>query len=257
MVASIKRDGAERSDLSAGEFAYNELRAQILDGKFAAGEHLAELTLAARIGVSRTPVRAALQRLETDGLVEFKRNQGAVVRALPQEEVDQIFALRAELESFAAGLVAERITPEELEMLEALCSRMEAEAAKKDPDVTYIAQINKQFHTSIINLSGNVYLGRFAANLVDLNFILRSYNRFNRRDLERSMAHHRELTEAFAAGNAAWARAVMTAHVEVGRVIARRAVASANAEAAKKNDTMNGRRRSRGSGNGNGRVNGK
>jgi DNA-binding GntR family transcriptional regulator len=225
LAASIKRKGAQRSDLSAGEFAYNELREQILDGMFAAGEHLAELTLAAKIGVSRTPVRAALQRLETDGLVEFKRNQGAVVRALPEEEVDQIFSLRAQLESFAAGLVAERITAKELGVLESLCSQMEAEAAKADPDLTYIAQVNKQFHNSIIEFSGNVYLKRFAANLVDLNFILRSYNRFNRRDLERSTGHHRELTEAFAAGNAEWARAVMTAHVAVGRVIAQRAVA--------------------------------
>ncbi|MEX0921705.1 MAG: GntR family transcriptional regulator [Rhodovibrionaceae bacterium] len=248
MVASTKRDEAQRSELSAGEFAYFQLREQILDGKYAAGDHLAELTLAAEIGVSRTPVRAALQRLESDGLVEFKRNQGAVVRALPEEEVDQIFALRAHLESFAAGLVAERITAEELDALRALCSRMEAEAAKKDADVTYIAEINKQFHRSIIHLSGNVYLARFAANLVDLNFILRSYNRFNRRDLERSMAHHRELTEAFAAGNADWARGVMTAHVHVGRVIAQRAVARKEAGLPEQNGKANGRGGSSGNG---------
>ncbi len=215
---------ASRRNLSAGERAYYELRELILDGKFRAGEHLPEVTLAARIGVSRTPVRAALQRLETDGLVEFKRNHGAVVRALTAEEIDQIFALRADLECFAVGLVAQSIEQDALAKLEALCTRMEALAAKEPPDLMRIAAINKQFHTSIIELSGNVYLSRIAANLVDLNFILRSYNLFQPRDLERSMGHHRELTEAFAARNPTWARGIMAAHIEAGRVLARAVV---------------------------------
>ncbi len=220
MRESGKDREAVRRTLSAGERAYQELREQILDGRFAAGEHLPEVTLAAKVGVSRTPVREALQRLETDGLVEFKRNHGAVVRAMPAEEIDQIFALRAELESFAVGLVAETISDEDLMKLEGLCARMEAEAAKEPPDLTRIARINKIFHTTIIALSGNLYLSRFAANLVDLNFILRSYNLFSRRDLDRSMGHHRELTEAFAAHNPAWARGIMVAHIEAGRVLA-------------------------------------
>lgn len=205
---------------SANETAYRILREKILDGEFTAGEHLAEVTLAERTGVSRTPVRAALQRLEGDGLVEFKRNQGAVVRTLPAEEVDQIFALRQELESFAVALVAERIDADGLAALQDLCTQMETEAARPEPPISYIAQLNKQFHAKIIELSGNIYLQRFAVNLIDLNFMLRSYNRFSARDLERSMRHHRELTEAFAAGNPAWARGIMVAHVEAGRSLA-------------------------------------
>lgn len=209
--------GNERITVSAEERAYQMLRREILNGTYESGERLPEEALAVRFGVSRTPVRAALNRLASEGLVEFRRYTGAVVRILPIQEVDQIFQLRVVVEALAAELAAMRISPAEIDGLEALCDAMDRASAVDLPDLPAIAKVNKEFHQKLWAASGNPYVMRVAENLSDLNFVIRSYRRFSRVDLRRSMGHHRELIHAFRARNPTWARSIMIAHVEAGR----------------------------------------
>lgn len=222
--------GNDRHTVSAEERAYQLLRREILNGTYESGERLREEALALQFGVSRTPVRAALNRLASEGLVEFRRYNGAVVRILPIQEVDQIFQLRAVVEALAAELVAARIPPAEIDGLEAMCDAMDRACAVDIPDLTTIAKLNKEFHRKLWAASGNPYVMRVAENLSDLNFVIRSYRRFSRVDLRRSMGHHRELVHAFRARNPAWARSIMISHVEAGRSLIQAELAAASAQ---------------------------
>lgn len=202
---------------SAEERAYQHVRREILDGSYQPGERLREEALALQVGVSRTPVRGALQRLATEGLVEFRRYVGAVVRVLPMEEIEQVYQFRTVVESLAAELAAQRASEADIDRLEALSRKMDAIAQRDIPDLLEIARLNKDFHLTLLAAGGNVFVKRVAENLGDLNFMIRAYSRFSRASLMRSMGHHRELVQALRARNPLWARSVMVAHIEAGR----------------------------------------
>lgn len=202
---------------SAEERAYQYLRREILDGTYQPGERLREEALALQVGVSRTPVRGALQRLATEGLVEFRRYVGAVVRVLPAEEIEQVYQFRVVVESLAAELAAQRASEADVDKLSQLCQQMDRIAQREIPDLLEIARLNKDFHLTLLAAGGNVFVKRVAENLGDLNFMIRAYSRFSRSSLMRSMSQHRELVQALRARNPLWARSVMTAHIEAGR----------------------------------------
>lgn len=220
-MATAKRTKDSSLPPSAEERAYQYLRREILDGTYPPGERLREEALAQQVGVSRTPVRGALQRLATEGLVEFRRYTGAVVRVLPADEIEQVFQFRIVVESLAAELAAGRAGPGALAELRGLCERMERLAEREIPDLREIARLNKEFHLALLAAAGNVFVKRVAENLGDLNFMIRSYSHFSRVQLQRSMGHHRELVQAIEARNPQWARSVMTAHIEAGRSASR------------------------------------
>jgi len=204
---------------SSEERAYRYLREAILGGTYAAGERLREEALALEFGVSRTPVRAALQRLTADGLIEYRRFGGAVVRVPQFEEAEQILELRAVVEGLAAELAAQRMAEAEIVALEELAGAMTRLAAADIPDLTELSRLNKRFHQAILDASGNLHVRRVAENLSDLNFMLRSYRRYGRADLERAMAQHREMATAIRARNSNWARSIMVAHIEATRSV--------------------------------------
>ena len=115
-VATTKRT-ARVANSSA--VAADLIRQAILDGELPAGSRLKEDELAARLDVSRTPVREALRRLEAEGLVVHEAKRGAAVRAYSASELDDMYRLRAMLEGYAARRAAERMTPELAEQLRA------------------------------------------------------------------------------------------------------------------------------------------
>jgi DNA-binding GntR family transcriptional regulator len=188
-----------------------------MNGGYRPGDKLAEEAVARQIGVSRTPVRGALHRLTTEGLVEFRSYVGAVVRILPAEEIDQLFQVRAVLESMAAENAATAATSDDIAALDRLCDAMEALVASETLDPLELARLNKAFHGQLMCASGNIVACRVAENLGDLNVMVRSYRQFSRAALLLSMGHHRELVLALKARNPRWARTVMAAHIEAAR----------------------------------------
>jgi DNA-binding GntR family transcriptional regulator len=113
---------------SIGDMVYDVLREAILSGAFSPGEHLRQEALATAIGVSRLPVRAALVRLDAEGLVEFHPRRGAVVQTLTHSEITEIYELRTLLETHALRKSMATMTPERVTRLRELAAQLDAEA---------------------------------------------------------------------------------------------------------------------------------
>ncbi|MGP9679311.1 GntR family transcriptional regulator [Halomonas sp. AOP27-A1-41] len=218
-------DKVKVDKLLAPEKAYVTIRQAILSGEYAPNDRLREDELAARVGVSRTPIRSALQRLVQEGFVVFHPNSGAAVRGWSRQEAVEIFQVRASLESLGAGLAVANATAGDIRELEALCDEMEglrpSEETQEQFSVLKRNVLNRKFHVKILNMSRNRKLEEIALSLMDVGFLIRSYRNFSAKDEQRSQFHHRDLVSAFAAQNAEWASAIMKSHILTASDIAR------------------------------------
>ena len=198
--------------------AYEHIRRMILTGAVAAGGALTENELAAEIGVSRTPVRNALQRLGAEGIVNFTTSRRASAPAWNSQEVEEVFRFRVMLESEACALAACHATAAEIAAMQALCDEMEECLARADKDRLFrVSGLNSRFHQAIVEASRSRRLGAMLQGVVDMPLILRTFNRYTPRELERSCGHHREILDALADHDGDWAGAVMQAHILAGR----------------------------------------
>ena len=199
---------------TAGERAYEVIRTGILNGRFGPGARLKEEELTEFCEVSRTPVREALRRLAVEGLVSVTPNAGAQVNIISPTELEEIYVLRAMLESHAAERAARNLTPDAIERLKVLATEMER-TVLEPPDVINrdFTPANSEFHKIILDAAMSPRLSAMASLVVELPLILRTLSRYSEDDRRRSMAHHRELIEAFAAKDGVWAGAVMKSHI--------------------------------------------
>ena len=199
---------------AAVEKAYGAIRSSIISGQYPGGAHLKAADLAVALGVSRTPVREALRRLHAEGLVDFVANRGAYVLVWNHRDVDEVFDLRALLESHAADLCARNATAEQVAELRALAQHMERAAREKPPRyLEIIADCNARFHKLIRIASSNKRLAGFISAVVEMPLMIRTFNRYREEELLRSAAHHLEMVAAFDARDGSWAAAVMRSHV--------------------------------------------
>jgi GntR family transcriptional regulator of vanillate catabolism len=147
--------------------AANDLRDRILRGAFAAGEHLQEVPLAAALGVSRTPIRAALATLASEGLLDYAPKRGYAVRRFSMHEIAAAHEVRANLEGMACRFAAERgiddAAARELEGILAIGDAILAKGRLFDGDREPWTDMNDLFHTRIIALAGH----RLLADLID------------------------------------------------------------------------------------------
>jgi DNA-binding GntR family transcriptional regulator len=200
---------------AAVERAYAAIREGILGGIYPANSHLKAEDLAVAIGVSRTPVREALRRLHAEGLVDFVANRGAYVLSWDKSDVEEVFGLRLVLESFGAERAATLRSPEQLAQLRQLAERMTAAARERPPHyLETVAQLNTEFHTLVHTASGIKRLPPILMTVIQIPLTMRTFSRYSDEDLERSMAHHREIVAAFAVRDSQWAGAVMRSHIE-------------------------------------------
>ena len=140
---------------------YDRLRAAILSGEMAPGAPVIEADIAARLGASRTPVREALRRLETEGMLEPRGVRGSVVRELQRDEVDCIFEIREALESLAARRASRRMSPREYGDLERLITRMR----KAVDDPAEMERLDTAFHDRILSHAEGHRLKRMLGDL--------------------------------------------------------------------------------------------
>ncbi len=193
---------------------YATLRQGILDGVYAPGARLGEADLAVALGVSRTPVREALRRLGSEGLLSTLPNKGARVRTWTTSELSDISDLRALLEGHAARQAATRVTGADIAAMEDLVTRMEAAAADGTAaDIDLITELNREFHGAVILASGNALLPGLMHSLLHVPVISRTYRHYSPARMQQSMRQHRDLVDALRAGDPAWAEAVMRVHV--------------------------------------------
>jgi DNA-binding GntR family transcriptional regulator len=174
--------------------AVDLLREWIISGELKPGEPLVQAQLAERLGVSRAPVREALQKLEEEGFVQNPPYRGAIVAPLTQDDVAELRQFRSFIEERAAQLIIERLTDDELTELEEIYARMSEAADRNDPDA--VDHEDLALHTRICELSGNgplrevwsVYSNRFRR-------VLTFCNRVNN-DLRMVVDEHLPLLEA-------------------------------------------------------------
>ncbi|WP_328980950.1 GntR family transcriptional regulator [Streptomyces canus] len=174
------------------------------------GQHLVESELAGHLGVSRQPVREALQRLNTEGWVDLRPAQGAFVHEPTDEEADQLLTVRTLLEAEAARLAAANAGSAGIAVLEELCAQGERAVAADDVDAA--VALNARFHATVMELAGNAVLAELAGQ-VDRR-VRWYYTPIARQRGRQSWIEHRELIAAIADRDEQRATAVMRQHTE-------------------------------------------
>jgi len=203
-VPKLQRPGPLR------ERVYEALLELITTRSLKPGQHLVESELAQHLGVSRQPVREALQRLNTDGWVDLRPAQGAFVHEPTEEEADQLLSVRTLLEAEAARLAALAADEAGVAELAELCERGESAVARDDVDA--VVEANAAFHAAVMRLAGNVVLTELAGQ-VDRR-VRWYYTPVARQRGAQSWIEHRELIAAIADGDGERATDVMRAHTE-------------------------------------------
>jgi DNA-binding GntR family transcriptional regulator len=192
------------------ESVYSAILDMIVSRNLQPGQHLVESELAVMLGVSRQPVREALQWLKNDGWVDLRPGLGAFVHTPTVEEADQLLAVRSLLETESARLAAKNVTEEGIERLRDVCRQ--GFAALEAEDVATMVALNAELHAAVMRMSGNDVLVELAAQ-VDRR-VRWYYTPVARHRGAQSWQEHSDLIDAIAAGDADRAGAVMAAHTE-------------------------------------------
>ncbi|QLQ36584.1 GntR family transcriptional regulator [Micromonospora robiginosa] len=199
--------------MNAVEHAYAALRQGILDGTYAPGAQLAEVELATSLAVSRTPVREAIRRLHSEGLIDVFPNRGAYVRRWSRAQLDELFSVRALLEGHAAALAAHHATDEQRAAMAALCDDMDTAATPHGADIQVVAALNDRFHALVHEASDNSLLPGMIRGLIQVPVVVRTFVGYSPNRLQISMQQHREILTAIRSHDAPWAESAMRTHI--------------------------------------------
>jgi DNA-binding GntR family transcriptional regulator len=210
--AAVSRP-APLENLTLWQRVHERLREQILSGELEPGTELAEVALSEQLGVSRGPVREALGRLASEGLVTVRPRRGAVVRSLSAEEFLELYQVREALEGMAVRLAVPRLDKEDFEELQRLNETM-ARHAERD-EVARFFEANVAFHGRLLQASGNVKLQELYRQLVGQLGRYRLRSLTLRGSLQRSVAEHAAILRAAKRGDAERAADLMSEHIRV------------------------------------------
>ena len=210
--------------LTSAERVLHALRELILGGDLSAGARLGEVELAARLGVSRTPVREALSRLAAEGIVEIVPNRGARVATWTVAELEGVFDLRSTIEPQLTAFAVPNATAADVEELADLARRMvDVGCPGPDQNLDALVPLNRAFHDRLVALAAHPALATGLAAAIHPPIVRRNFLTYDEASLRRSLAHHVEIVAAIRAGDATWAGAVMTAHIHNARAVMVRA----------------------------------
>ena len=182
------------------EIVYDEIRDAVLSGKYPPGKRLVADEIARELGVSRMPVREALQRLQLAGLISITRHKGAVVSELSEPDIVEIYHIRAVLDGLATRLAAPNLTQTDHQALLALLEEMET--AAKANDVETVLAVNRRFHGIIWKAARAPRLQELMENLYDASQRFRNISVLIPGRLDQITQEHRLIAEALARGDA-------------------------------------------------------
>ena len=197
----------------ASDRAYNHIRSMILSGELQPGSQIREEKLAELCGVSRTPVRDSLRRLEAEMFVRRNDSQRCFVADWSLDDLEDAFQLRAMLEAHAAKRAALRITRDQLKRMRLHNAQLKNAIDAAHPDVPRFIEHNRQFHLIILEAAASERLSSMLLQVTEQPVILRTARQYDLENLRRSHHEHDELLIAFENRDAEWAAAVMTAHI--------------------------------------------
>lgn len=200
---------AGKGEGSRADAAYGRLFEAIEDGTLAPGSRLREIELSSWLGISRTPVRAALGRLEGEGLIARDASRGMAVATLDQGMVAELYDMREVLEGTAAGLAARHASEAEIDALREFAQR--DRLVGDDPN--RLARCNRHFHEAIFRCAHNRYLMR-AVNALRLSMVLLGPTTLATAGRpEAARVEHQAIIEAIARRDAEGAAAAARAHI--------------------------------------------
>lgn len=195
--------------LSAVQEAYAFIDARIRNGVYSAGQRLVADEIAAELSMSRMPVREAFRRLASDGVIMLRANRGAIVSSLGEQDIREVFEMRAVLEGLAAGIAVTRMTPSQMRDLELLLDRMEEANLEHQTWVTR----HREFHEYLSDLAGMPRVSRQIAVLHTViepymrDWVSREVNSMQSRDC------HEHIFVALRSGDRAAAEQALRSHV--------------------------------------------
>lgn len=194
------------------ELVCENIRQAIIDGTFKPGERLMEIQLADEMGVSRTPVREAIRRLELEGFVVMIPRRGTYVADISIKDITEIYEVRISLDVLAAGLAAERITDEELETMNGYLR----EIARYVPslDMEKIVALDSAFHDVLYKASRNERLWSIIGNLREQLTGIRARSMSYPGRLVDTMNEHRDLLDSIASRDIERAQRAARVHIE-------------------------------------------
>lgn len=204
--------------------AYNYIKNAIIEGEFEAGKRLTEEFLANLLQLSRTPIREALNRLSTEGLlISLKR--GMAVRSYSSKDIIQIYDLRAIMEGYAAGYAAEKRTEVDLFEIEEINKSFNETVDKfketgshdKKLIIKDLYRYNSQFHEKVLDICDNPYLDFFISKVTVLPIMYSSFSLYSQEEVAESLKSHNSLIKAIRNKEIERAKIIMMEHIYQGR----------------------------------------
>lgn len=176
------------------DVVFNTLRQAILTGELKPGERLMEIHLANKLGVSRTPIREAIRKLELEGLVTMIPRRGAEVAQITEKSMNDVLEIRRAMDALCVELACDRISEEELEKLKNACDYFEK--AVRSKDAKKIAQADVELHDIIVQATGNQRLIQLVNNLSEQMYRYRYEYIKDASQHERLIEEHRIIYES-------------------------------------------------------------
>ncbi|MEG6617164.1 GntR family transcriptional regulator [Peptococcaceae bacterium 1198_IL3148] len=194
------------------EIVFETLRDAIITGKLRPGERLMEIQLAEEMGVSRTPVREAIRKLELEDFVVMVPRKGAYVAGVSLKDIADVFEVRAALEGLAASLAAERITDEELDMMER--SIVSINEVSQGENIDKVVESDIDFHDLLYRAARNEKLISIITNLKEQLQRFRATSLAVTGRTKIAVEEHKQIVEALSERNAELARELAQQHIE-------------------------------------------
>ncbi|MGE5576049.1 MAG: GntR family transcriptional regulator [Syntrophothermus sp.] len=199
------------------EQVFRQLREAILSGEFKEGERIIETEIAGKMGISRSPLREALRKLELEGLVTVTPRKGAIVNAFSKEDIEEIYLLRSVLEGLAARLAAERITDRDLQALMESVERTDL-LIRRD-NIAGLVEENTNFHNIILRASGKKRLVQLIGNLQEYVHKFRTASLSKPGRAFKALEEHREILAALRQRDGERAERLAHSHIAASREV--------------------------------------
>jgi DNA-binding GntR family transcriptional regulator len=196
--------------------AYTRIKERLLSGEYPPGSFLSERQLADDLGMSKTPVKAALERLEAEGLIAVSPQQGIVVRELSLHEIADVYEIRAALESFTLQTLAGRLTPAQVKEVRANLAAQDR--VRGTGDMARGVELDAAFHTMFPKFLGNQEIIRVVGQLREkMQRVVTQVFRLCPTRLDSSYVEHDAIARAVIGGDGPKAAALIVAHLELGK----------------------------------------
>ena len=194
------------------DVVFNTLRGAILRGDLKPGQRLMEIQLANQLGVSRTPVREAIRKLELEGLVKMVPRKGAEVAQISEKHLKDVLEVRSALEEVAGELACERMSSEELDELKRV-NKLFLQVIESD-DITAIANVDESFHMVIYGATRNERLSQMVNALREQMYRYRLEHIKDKNGRAKLAKEHEEIIQALENRDAAAARKEIRCHIQ-------------------------------------------